>query len=102
MIKATFLTLIATTLMVSATHEVTQSGRTFSVADLEVAIGDEVTFHNDDIITHNVFSMTEGHVFNLEEQTPGTSSTVTFQTAGDIEVRCAFHPDMRMLVHVRP
>ena len=93
---------LALLLMSGATHDVSQKGKTFSVSDLTVAVGDEVRFHNDDDVTHNVFSMTQGHTFNLAVQEPGTNSTVKFDAAGDIEVRCAFHPDMKMVVHVQP
>jgi plastocyanin len=63
--------------------------------------GDEVTFVNDDGIPHNVYSSTKGLEFNLKAQDPGTSSTQAFTTEGVAEVRCAFHPGMKMTVTVK-
>jgi plastocyanin len=83
-------------------HRVGQKNKTFSVATLLIRPGDRVTFDNDDQITHNVYSAQKGSVFNLKAQLPGTSTSVTFDKEGTYEVRCAFHPRMKLLVTVKP
>ena len=84
----------------AANQEVSQKDKTFSVASLKIRAGDKVVFKNDDEITHNVFSMTKGNEFNLRAQAPHTSSTVTFATEGVVEIRCAFHTRMKLVIVV--
>jgi plastocyanin len=57
-------------------------------------------FNNDDEITHNVFSRAAGNAFNVGIQEPGSSSPVTLQEAGSVEVRCAIHPGMKLTIEV--
>ena len=83
-------------------HRVGQKNKTFSVATLSIKQGERVTFDNDDTVTHHVYSSQKGNVFNLKAQAPGISSSVTFANAGTFEVRCAFHPKMKLLVVVTP
>lgn len=84
-----------------AAHTIHQKGKRFSQAELTVKAGDQVTFLNDDDVTHNVFSMSPSHKFNLKTQAPGASSTTSFAEAGTLEVRCAFHPTMKLRVVVK-
>jgi len=62
---------------------------------LTVKKGDTITFKNGDTVTHHVF--TTG--FN-EKQEPGQSSKLTFSDSGDVIVRCAIHPKMKLTVKV--
>jgi plastocyanin len=83
-------------------HRVGQKNKAFSIATLLVRPGDRVIFENDDQITHNVYSASKGKTsFNLKAQAPGVSTSVTFATEGNFEVRCAFHPKMKLLVVVK-
>jgi len=81
-------------------HVVSQKGKRFQPEAVQVRVGDRVLFQNDDETTHNVFSRTQGAAFNVGLQEPGSSSPVTFEKAGPVEVRCAIHPGMRMIVEV--
>jgi plastocyanin len=81
-------------------HTVAQKGKAFSVSIVKVGAGDTVVFKNDDQVTHNVFSASKGHEFNLKAQAPGASSSVKVSGDGNIEVRCAFHPRMKLTVTV--
>jgi plastocyanin len=45
-------------------------------------------------------SNSKGNEFNLGSQSPGTSVDVTFKEVGDVQVICAIHPRMKMLVKV--
>ncbi len=78
-----------------------QEGKKFSETEVTVKAGGTVTFTNKDPITHNVFSNTPGMSFDLRTQKAGESSTVTFDHAGEADVRCAIHPQMSMKVKVQ-
>lgn len=83
------------------THVITQKNKQFQPADLVVGVGDSVSFINDDLVTHNVFSRTSGFSFNLKLQSPGKVHAVPFAASGTAEVRCAFHPTMKLKVVIR-
>jgi plastocyanin len=82
-------------------YTIGQKDKTFSMATLTVKAGDTVVFKNDDLITHNVYSTAKGNEFNLRAQAPGTNASVTLSAEGSVEVRCAFHPRMKLLVTVK-
>lgn len=84
----------------AADMTVHQKDKKFSDAEISVKKGDTVTFQNDDEVTHNVFSQSPGMGFDLKTQKPGQSSQVKFDRAGKAEVRCAIHPQMKMIVNV--
>ena len=86
----------------TADHVVSQKNKAFSTAALSVRVGEKVVFRNDDAVPHNVFSATAGSTFNLKSQAPGAESQTTFEKAGTVEVRCAFHPAMKLTVTVAP
>jgi plastocyanin len=81
-------------------HVVAQKDKAFSVAIVKVGAGDTIVFKNDDQVTHNVFSASKGHEFNLKAQPPGASASVKISGDGTIEVRCAFHPRMKLAISV--
>jgi plastocyanin len=81
-------------------HLVSQRGKSFSVTELKVKVGDTVEFKNDDDVSHNVFSVSKIQPFNTKIQTPGSESAVTFTSEGTVEVRCAIHPGMKLTVQV--
>ena len=85
----------------TARHEVGQKDKAFSVDTLTIKPGDSIVFVNHDQLTHNVFSTAKGNEFNLRAQAPGTSASVTLGTEGTVEVRCAFHPKMKLIVTVK-
>jgi len=79
---------------------ISQKGKVFDRAELKVKRGESVVFRNDDPVTHNVFSRTKGNQFNLKMQKPGQEDVVTFEEPGEVTVRCAIHPTMKLTVHV--
>jgi len=81
-------------------HHISQKNKTFAPLELKVRAGDSVVFHNDDDITHNVFSQTEGAEFNVKLQEPGSASPVVMEKPGVVDVRCAIHPGMKLRVVV--
>jgi plastocyanin len=82
-------------------HKVEQKDRGFSTKEITIRLGDRIEFCNTDDVTHNVFSKSAANAFNIKTQMPGSSSTVEFKTEGSTEVRCAIHPTMKLIVHVR-
>jgi plastocyanin len=81
-------------------HLVTQKDKSFAPGTITVHPGDMVVFKNEDNVAHNVFSSTSGFAFNLKSQAPGTAEPVSFDKEGTVEVRCAFHPTMKLTVVV--
>jgi plastocyanin len=73
----------------AAEHVVSQEGKTFNPDIVEAKVGDTLAFHNDDKVGHTVYSETPGFEFAIGKQKPG-----------EIEVRCAIHPRMRLKVVV--
>ena len=84
----------------AAEHVVDQKEKNFSIAQLNIKVGDTVTFRNLDKFFHNVFSMSDTKTFDLGSYAQGKSKTVTFDKLGLIEVECAIHPTMKMTVEV--
>jgi len=77
-----------------------QKNKAFSQDVLKVKVGDTVNFRNDDNFFHNVFSLSDAQFFDLGSFPQGQSKPVTFDTAGTIEVECAIHPEMQMVIEV--
>lgn len=84
----------------AADHTVTQKGMMFMPATLTVKVGDTVTFKNEDKLTHNVYSQSPGNAFNLKAVKPGDTAQVTLSSPGEVAVRCAIHPKMKMAIKV--
>ena len=82
-------------------HVVTQKNKAFSVQKLVVRAGDVVKFTNDDPFNHNIFSLSEVKSFDLGSYGHGLSKTIVMDKPGMVEVECAVHPDMKLLVEVR-
>ena len=85
----------------AADFTVRQKDRAFSVRQLTVKVGDQVTFVNDDAVSHNVVSETKGLEFDFVQR-PGRSDTVRLAQPGVAEVSCAIHPVMKLLIQVTP
>ena len=84
----------------AAALKVEQRDRSFGVAKLEVKIGDTLTFVNNDIYGHNVYSDTKGVEFDIGLQEPGETLDVKFDQAAIAKVRCRIHPRMRLQITV--
>jgi len=84
----------------AANLTISQKGRTFSSENVTLKKGGTLTFMNDDSIPHNIMSTSGGNEFNLGSQPPGAATDVTFREAGDVQVICAIHPRMKMMVKV--
>lgn len=79
---------------------VTQKDKAFQPASITLKSGDVIVFKNDDPITHNMFSRSDGFEFNLKMQKPGQDLRQSFDKPGQAVVRCAIHPKMKLVVNV--
>lgn len=81
----------------SVLHEspsLSQKDRKFEPRVLPIVKGTTVAFPNDDLIFHNVFSLSKSKPFDLDVYPPGTSKYVTFDEPGWVKVYCNIHPQM--------
>lgn len=85
--------------LAATTHTISQKDKAFSSKEITVAVGDSVTFANDDSVKHNI--LVKDIDFNSGMQDPGASATATFASAGKFKVRCGIHPKMKMTVVVQ-
>jgi plastocyanin len=84
----------------AADHLVSQNGKAFSVAALKAKVGDTISFRNEDPFVHNIFSLSDVQSFDLGTFAKGESRQVKLEKPGKIEVECAVHPEMRLVVEV--
>ncbi len=63
----------------------------YSPNPLTISRGTSVTFTNNDSITHTA---TASGTFDTGAISPGSSQTVTLQSAGTVTYRCTIHPGM--------
>jgi plastocyanin len=99
-LQATAVSLAITSTALAAEHVVVQKSKAFSMKKLSVKLGDTVKFLNDDPFSHNVFSLSDAKSFDLGSYGQGMSKSITFDKAGSIEVECAVHPDMKLVIEV--
>jgi plastocyanin len=92
---------VAVTCVEAAAHSVSQKGKSFAPGTVTVKVGEALNFQNDDDVTHNAFSTSKGNEFNSKVQPPGAVSSITFKQPGTVDVRCAFHPKMKLVVVVQ-
>ena len=83
-----------------ADHVVSQSAKAFSVAALKAKVGDTISFRNEDPFVHNIFSLSDVQSFDLGTFAKGETRHVKLEKTGHIEVECAVHPEMKLVVEV--
>lgn len=93
---------LATVFASAAEHVVTQKNKAFGVKALKVKVGDSVKFANEDSFAHNVFSLSPAKSFDTGSFGAGQSRSVTLDKPGKVEVECAVHPDMQLVIEVTP
>ena len=81
--------------------EVLQKDKKFSQKALTVHVGDSISFKNEDPFVHNIFSLSDVKTFDLGSYAQGQAKKVTFDQPGTVEVECAIHPDMKLIVEVK-
>lgn len=84
------------------TVTVTQKGRSFEPAIVEIAVGDTVRLVNDDgDLLHHAYLEAPTFQFDIGEQEPGQSNEIVFPSAGTFDVFCGIHPKMKLTVIVK-
>ena len=83
-------------------YSLRQKNKTFLPRVLGVPVGSLVDFPNDDLIFHNVFSLSPPQPFDLGLYRSGQSPSRTFTQPGTYRVFCNIHPQMSALILVVP
>lgn len=76
------------------TTEIHQKDLTFTPGLIVIPVGTTIDFPNDDKVFHNVFSVSKAAKFDLGLYKSGTTKSVTFKSAGVVDVYCNIHPQM--------
>ena len=84
------------------TFTLSQRNKIFSPRVLPVPAGSTVRFPNDDLIFHNVFSLSRPNPFDLGLYRAGSSQNRTFGAPAVYRVFCNIHPQMTAIVLVLP
>jgi plastocyanin len=86
----------------SAPHRaaVRQSGEAFVPHVTAITVGSTVDFPNDDLIFHNVFSLSRVAEFDLGRYPKGASKSRVFSKPGLVKVFCQLHSHMNALIRV--
>jgi plastocyanin len=79
-----------------------QKDTEFQPRALWVRVGDTVRFTNRDNFYHNVFSPTPGNQFDLGLYRGGVAKSLEVPRAGEIDVYCNIHPNMKAKLLVVP
>jgi hypothetical protein len=77
-----------------------QSDEEFVPHLVAVTAGSTVDFPNEDLIFHNVFSLSRGGTFDLGRYPKGHSKSRTFNEPGLIKVFCHLHSQMSAVIRV--
>ena len=97
---ATALWLAMSLPVMAAEYTVIEENKSFDQKEITIKVGDSIKFVNKDKHTHNVYSKTKGHEFDVGGQKAGTANSITFSKSGKIKVRCAMHPKMKLTITV--
>jgi plastocyanin len=85
-----------------ARKDMEQKDTEFEPRAIWVRAGDTVQFTNRDNFYHNVFSPTPGSQFDLGLYRGGVAKSVELATAGELDVYCNIHPNMKAKLLVVP
>lgn len=77
-----------------------QANEEFVPRVVAVTVGSVVTFPNDDLLFHNVFSLSRAATFDLGRYPRGESKSRRFDRPGLVKVYCHLHSHMSALVRV--
>jgi plastocyanin len=77
-----------------------QTGEQFVPHVVAITAGSVVDFPNEDLLFHNVFSLSRASTFDLGRFPRGQSKSRTFSTPGLVKVYCHLHSHMSALVRV--
>ncbi len=96
------LCLAASVSLAQPRYVVSQKGRQFHPDELTIKQGDTIQIVNDDgDLRHHAYIHSKNFNFDSGDQEPGSKTNITFTVRGDFDVRCAIHPKMLLIVHVK-
>jgi plastocyanin len=81
---------------------VVQKGKAFSTANVKAKVGDKIVFRNEDSFAHNIFTLSPAQPFDLGITPKGGQKDVTLTKEGQLEIECAIHPAMKVVIDVTP
>lgn len=84
------------------TYTISQRDKIFSPRVLPVSAGSTVQFPNDDLIFHNVFSLSRPGPFDLGLYRAGATKSRVFMAPSAYRIFCNIHPQMTAIVLVLP
>ena len=79
-----------------------QRGKAFSPRVLAIPVGSTVNFPNEDLVFHNVFSLSRPNPFDLGLYRAGASKSRVFSAPATYRVFCNIHPQMSAIILVLP
>ena len=82
------------------TIEIRQEGLELRPRVVAIPVGSTVKFPNQDDLFHNIFSYSKAKRFDLGRYPKGESKSETFDTKGQIDLRCEVHDFIRGYIHV--
>lgn len=81
---------------------VSQKGREFNPGEISIARGATIQIINDDgDLLHHAYIDSKRFSFDSGDQQPGSKTNIMFSETGDFTIRCAIHPKMKLVVHVK-
>lgn len=83
-----------------AEFEVRQADRLFAPARIVVGRGSVVHFANDEKFVHHAFVDTPQFSADTGDIPPGETRDIVFTKPGTYVIRCAIHPQMKLIVEV--
>ena len=86
----------------SQIQRVGQKNKQFTQERVHISAGQSIVIVNDDTQSHNVFVQDPRMNYDSGWQQPGEQVSVQFPVAGDYQVFCGIHPNMRLQVEVEP
>ena len=86
----------------STRHEVIIDGTQFTPQNLEIKVGEKVTWINQDLFAHTATQKgAVGEGFDSQVIPPGKSWTHKFKKPGTLNYTCSMHPTMRAILIVK-
>jgi plastocyanin len=82
------------------TLEIRQEGLELRPRVVAIPVGSTVKFPNQDDLFHNIFSYSKAKRFDLGRYPKGESKSETFDTKGQVDLRCEVHEFIRGYIHV--
>lgn len=95
----TILAACAPSISAAETHIVEINGMAFTPAALDVAVGDTVTWINNDVVPHTATATDGGFDSGVIDQ--GAEWSLVIESAGSVDYVCTFHPQMTGVIRAQ-